>query len=493
MLVNKQCGRGKSSTGQSTLLDTLLLNPYIGIPLFLGLMYSAFFVTIQIGVPLQTLFEQILQTLFGVYPERLLNSLSAPSWIIELVLGAGKGIVITGCFIPVVGLMFFCSSLLETSGYLARMALLMDRWMQKLGLSGRAFIPLVMGMGCNVPAVLSTRTLEAKAPVIRIKTILMSTFISCSGRLGIYALFAASFFKDTGQNIIFALYLIGILFALGTGWVLRHVLLLKEAQVLPMTLPAYQCPSLGALGKASFHRVKSFVLDAGQIIIPLCLIFSLLTTLKAGTGETWLATVGKTATPIFAPMGVKQDNWPATVGLLTGFMAKEAVAGTLNALYAEEARQLGRSVAHNAGMSTNQNSLALTQKSSLSALMSERFGGGVEAFAYLLFVLLYLPCISVLSAIKRELNLAWAIFSACWTTSLAYAVSVLFYQIATFKLHPGYSATWIMGIVMTFTITGFGVRGWLRALGNPLCRILEKGRAGIRSYNLIPTRILIKT
>lgn len=418
-------------------LDNLILHRWLSFPLFFLLMYGVFWLTAEVGGGLQSWFSKGLHFLCVEKLAESLEGLQVPHWLIELLAeGLGLGVQTTLSFIPVLTCLFFCLAFLKNSGYMARGAFVMDRVMQCIGLSGKSFVPLILGFSCNVPAILAARTLENRRE--RILTILMIPFMSCGARLAIYALFVAAFFKDQGQNIIFGLYLTGIVVALLTGLALRKALLKKEED-LPfiMELPAYQLPHLGLLLKITYQRVQQFLVKAGVIIIPLCMFIGLLGSLKTAEGDTWLTVIGQQITPVFSPIGIEPENWPATMGLLTGVLAKEVVVGTLSALYMER-----------------------SQGQPVLGVIAEQFGSTEAAVAYLLFILLYFPCVSVLATIVKELGGRWALFSAAWTTGIAYAVAVLFYQTTQFFHHPLYSGLWISGILLSGGVVLYGLKRW---------------------------------
>ena len=376
----------------------------------------------------------------------------------------GKGINTTITFIPVIGAMFLALAFLEDSGYMARAAFVIDRLMRALGLPGKSFVPMIVGFGCNVPAVMSARTLENKRD--RILTVMMSPFMSCGARLAIYAVFTAAFFPVGGQNVVFSLYLIGIGMAMLTGLMFRKTILKGDPAPLVMELPPYHMPHAKALFMHAWQRLRGFVFRAGKLIIPICVLIGVLNSLNIdgamnsgeGDAESLLAVVGQWLTPIFAPMGIHQDNWPATVGLLTGVLAKEVVVGTLNSLYSQLGhlasmptdvfnfwgglREAFMSIPANLsqiGSSLGNPVLAKAPVHTLSqdvyGLMYQRFDGRVGAIAYLLFVLLYFPCVSTIGAMMRELHRGWAVFSVLWTTGVAYGAAVCFYQLATCMRH----------------------------------------------------------
>lgn len=484
------CVKREQKTGDvwTARIDSVVLNRVLGIPIFLAIMYLLFLFSINIGGAFQDFFDIGSQTLFVDGLSHGLLALGAPQWLIVLLAnGLGKGINTTITFIPVIGALFLFLAFLEDSGYMARAAFVIDRFMRALGLPGKAFVPMIVGFGCNVPAVMAARTLENKRD--RILTIMMSPFMSCGARLAIFAVFTAAFFPHGGQNIVFALYLIGILMAVLTGFILRKTLLKGDPAPLVMELPLYHLPGIKTLLLHAWQRLGNFVKRAGRLIIPICVLIGALNalnidgTMNTGEGDTQslLSMVGRFATPIFAPMGLHADNWPATVGLVTGILAKEVVVGTLNTLYTQMGhlsavtstdhfsiwaglQEALRSIPANFAQLGDALRNPVLAKAPIDpidqgvyGLMYQKFDGQVGAFAYLLFVLLYFPCISTTAAMLREAHRGWSIFSAIWMTGVAYGVAVLFYQAATFLQHPYTSTLWIVGILLVFFGTIFGI------------------------------------
>lgn len=469
-------------------IDNIVLNRILGIPIFLGLMYALFFFAINIGGALQDFFDISSQTIFVDGFAYWLAHHGSPSWLTVLLAnGIGKGLNTTITFIPVIGALFLFLALLEDSGYMARAAFVIDRFMRALGLPGKAFVPMIVGFGCNVPAVMAARTLENKRD--RILTIMMSPFMSCGARLAIYAVFTAAFFPHGGQNIVFALYLIGILMAILTGFILRQTLLKGDQSPLVMELPPYHLPQSKTVLLHAWQRLKGFVFRAGRLILPICVIIGALNTLNMdgsmNTGEgdahSLLSIIGQWITPIFTPMGIHADNWPATVGLVTGILAKEVVVGTLNTLYTQmghfgvatdtfhfwaglrEALQSIPTDFAQLGQALSNPVLAKAPIHKVSqgvyGLIYQKFDGQRGAFAYMLFVLLYFPCISTTAVMLRELHRGWAIFSAIWMTGVAYGVAVFFYQAATWLRHPLPSSIWLLAITTVF----FGTIHFIRS------------------------------
>jgi ferrous iron transport protein B len=337
----------KNDTTKKTLtqrIDNIVLSRIWGIPIFFASMYLMFFFSINIGHAFQPFFDQGSDAIFVDGFGQLLNAIHVPAAIIPmLTLGIGKGINTVVTFIPIIGCLFLWLSFLERSGYMARAAFVIDRVMRAMGLPGKSFVPLIVGFGCNVPAILATRTLEHRRD--RLLTLMMTPFMSCGARLAIYAVFTTAFFPAGGHKIVFMLYLIGIFMAVMTGFILRKTVLKGESSPLLMELPAYHCPTPSVLLRATWHRLKVFIIGAGRYIIPVCLLVGTLNTFTIdghlapepdkGSPNSMLSVLGKAVTPIFTPMGISQDNWPATVGLVSGILAKEVVVGTLNTLYTQ--------------------------------------------------------------------------------------------------------------------------------------------------------------
>jgi len=346
---------------------------------------------------------------------------------------------------------------------------------------------MIVGFGCNVPAIMATRTLENQRD--RILTILMNPFMSCGARLPVYALFAAAFFPVGGQNLVFGLYLIGIAVAVLTGLIMKNTLLKGEASPFVMELPAYHIPTMQGILFRTWDRLKSFIIRAGRVIVPMVVVINVLNYWgtdgsfgNENTDKSVLSEIGRTITPAFAPMGLTEDNWPATVGIVTGILAKEVVVGTLDAIYSKlavegEEKEEEFNFLHGiaeafASIPANLAAVtdtildplgigsATTEEPEVSTgtfgAMVARFDGKIGAFAYLLFILLYFPCIAATAAIYRETNMAWTIFVASWTTGLAYMFATVFYQLGTFAQHPISSIAWIIGLLSSFAITIIG-------------------------------------
>jgi len=359
-------------------IDRILLNRFLGVPCFLAVMYLLFVFAINVGGWLQGYVDRGSYYLFVTCLSDALQSVGAPNGVVALLAnGVGRGMNTILSFAPVIAAMFLFLAFLEDSGYMSRAAFVIDRFMRVIGLPGQAFVPMIVGFGCNVPAVMAARTLENKRD--RILTIMMTPFMSCSARLTIYAVFTAAFFPHHGQHIVFLLYLMGIVMAILTGFFLRRTVLQGEPSSFVMVLPRYHLPSARALLRSMWERLSGFVWRAGKLILPICMLigglnsFNMDGTLNTGEGSTHsiLALCGQWLTPLFAPMGIQSDNWPATIGLLTGVLAKEVVVGSLNTLYAQmgQLQQMGQSA---------------------YGVMVQQFDGQAGAFAYLLFCCIFL-------------------------------------------------------------------------------------------------------
>ncbi|NDL64462.1 Fe(2+) transporter permease subunit FeoB [Acerihabitans arboris] len=463
-------------------LDALVLNRWLGVPIFFFVMYLMFLLAINVGGALQPLFDIGSTALFIDGIRWLGHTLDFPRWLtVFLAQGVGGGINTVLPLIPQIGMMYLFLSFLEDSGYMARAAFVMDRMMQALGLPGKSFVPLIVGFGCNVPSVMGARTLDAHRE--RLITIMMAPFMSCGARLAIFAVFAAAFFGQRGASAVFSLYLLGIIVAVLTGLMLKHTIMRGEAAPFILELPVYHVPRLNNLLLQAWQKLTGFVLRAGKVIIVASMFigalnsFSLRGAAVDDINDSALASVSKRLTPLLAPMGVHADNWQATVGLVTGAMAKEVVVGTLNTLYTAEHIAAtpfdaeGFNLAGALGGAIGETWRSLKDTFSLGVLanpveaskgdgdmngrsmgvMAGKFGTAVAAYSYLIFVLLYVPCVSVMGAIARESSRGWMALSIVWGVDVAYSLATLFYQGATFAAHPADSAICI-ALVLLFNI-----------------------------------------
>lgn len=362
---------------------------------------------------------------------------------------------------------------------MARVAFIVDRLLRSIGLPGKAFVPLIVGFGCNVPSVMATRALETQPD--RILTTLMAPYMSCGARLTVYALFAAAFFPTNGQNVVFALYLFGIAVAIFSAYAVRKHLLPATTSHFILELPPYHLPILRNILIQTWQRLKGFVLRAGKAIVIVVIILNVANSIgtdgsvgNENTEKSVLSEIGKSITPLFSPMGIEEDNWPATVGIFTGIFAKEVVVGTLDALYASTdagstsiaeliegafasvpanlldlTNQLTDPLGLNLGDLDDLEAQAKGQQVEISTMiaMQTLFTGAVGAFAYLVFLLLYMPCVATIGVIYKEVGSYWAVFSVVWSFMIAYACAVTIYQLSLITTSPMTSTLWIVSVI----------------------------------------------
>lgn len=483
-------------------LDKLALSRSFGLPIFFGVMYLLFFLSINVAGVFIDLFDGLGQAAFVDLPRLALFHTGLQGSVADLAVSSiGTGLQTVLTFAPVVGFLFLCQIFLEESGYMTRAAVVADRLMRRLGLSGRAFLPLILGFGCTIPAVLATRTLDTRAE--RVLTTMMAPFMSCGARLPVYALFAAAFFPVGGQNVVFALYLLGIAAALFTGHMLAPRLTRAVPRPLAIELPVYQLPGPAMLLRLTWRRLRLFVLDAGKTILVVVSLLSVLNSVgldgsigNEANGRSVLAQAAKQVTPALAPMGISEENWPAAVGLVTGIFAKETVVGALQALYASAdttaaaapapldtardavagvwagARALAAALSDPLGLDIgttgNIEAAAAEQDIEKGVFLAliQNFDGKAGALAYMIAVLLYIPCAASLSTIWREIGGRWALASAGWTTLVAYSGSVIAYQLGTVGAHPLASILWAGGMT-TLVATVFAGARYIRLSAAP--------------------------
>jgi len=484
----------------SDYLDNVALHPLTGVPIFLGMMYLLFMFAINVGSAFIDFFDILSGTVFVTYPLHLLEPLNLPPWILTIIEGVGSGMQTVATFIPVIACLFIGLSLLENSGYLARAAFVVDSVMQKIGLPGKAFVPLIVGFGCTVPAVMSARVLDSERE--RITTVMMSPFMSCGARLPVYALFAAAFFPDSGQNLVFLLYLIGIAAAIFTGFLLKKTVLSGTSSLNIMELPPYEVPHIRAISKRVWQRTYSFVTGAGKtIVIVVCLLTffnSIGTDGSFGHQDSEQSILSRSAQvvmPVLAPMGIEEENWQAGVGIITGIFAKEVLVATFNSLYSPQnvpdkgepsfeaswqaatasikENLLGIApddpLGINVGDLTDIEAVAQEQGVELSTyqVMQAAFVGQLGAFSYLLFILLYTPCVAAMGAIKNEVGSRWAGFAGLWSFTLAYLMATLCFQVGNFFAAPLIASLYIIAVLLSFT----GIYFWLKHKGRKVLTI----------------------
>ena len=393
---------------RSEKIDAVLTSKLWGIPIFIAIMFFIFWVTFTLlGEPLQNLMDKGIQ-LFTDGLASLMEMAKISGWLQRLVIDgicAGVGSVLS--FLPIIVLLFFFLSLLEDSGYMARVAFVMDKLLRKIGLSGRSFVPMLIGFGCSVPAIMSARTLSSERD--RKMTILLTPFMSCSAKLPIYGMIIMAFFPTHRALIMISVYLIGILVAVLSGLLLKGTVFKGNPVPFVMELPAYRIPSPRSVLLLMWEKAKDFLRKAFTIIFMASIViwflqsFDLRLNMVADSSASILAQIGNLIAPLFTPIGF--HDWRASTALLTGITAKETVVSTLTVL---------------TGAATD---------AQLAEILGTVFTP-LSAYAFLVFTVLYMPCVAAFAASKRELG-SWkgAILTSLYQTGAAYIVATIVYQV----------------------------------------------------------------
>jgi ferrous iron transport protein B len=435
-------------------IDRVVLNRFLGIPVFLAAMWLVFKLTFDLSAPFGDWIDAMTNGPFKRWTAALLGGVGAPDWTVSLVndgIVSGVGFVLV--FVPVIFAMMFFITFLEGSGYMARAAFVMDKAMHAMGLHGKSFIPMVLGFGCNVPGVYATRTLESGRD--RILTALLIPLMSCGARLPVYVLFVGVFFPERPGTVIWALYVIGIALAIAMGVVFKKTLFRGQAPTFIMELPPYRMPSLRSLCLHTWEKGKHFLYKAGTYILAVSVIVWFMLNLPWGVEhkkDSLLGKAGQVMAPALAPLGF--GTWEAASALLTGVIAKEIVVGTMGEIYApgapaaedaataptlaEDLREIAVSfggavkeslanVAGTAGLS----SFSMEDEEGASPLKDAVRGAftPLTALGFMVFVLLYMPCVVVAIAMRQEFG-GWKWFGVAFAyqTALAWGVALLVYQ-----------------------------------------------------------------
>lgn len=391
-------------------IDRIATHKIFALPLFLGVMALVFFITFgPFGSRMSDGVDYGIVHRFDPWMRAVLTGAGASGWAVSLVCdGVVKGVGSIVSFFPQILLLFLFLSILEDSGYMARAAFIMDKLLHKTGLSGRSFVPMLMGFGCSVPAVMSARTLDNERD--RRMTIMLTPFMSCSAKMPVYALFIAAFFPYHRALVITSIYVTGVIVAIIVAMMLRKTVLKGGHAPFVMELPPYRLPTLKTLWRHMYERVKDFTVRAGTILLAASVVIWFLQSFSPQlqmltpqqSGQSILAVIGKFIAPLFAPLGF--GFWQASVALVSGFVAKEAIVGTLTILYNP------------------------VSDAAMTATLQGIFTP-VSAVSFLVFVLLYMPCVAAFSAIRREMNSTkWAVGTVVMQTGVAWAVSFIIYQ-----------------------------------------------------------------
>jgi ferrous iron transport protein B len=384
-------------------IDQVVTNRFLGLPLFLLAMWAVFQFTFKLGDPLIGWVEAVFEGLGGLVTGWL-GVLGASEMLVSFVVDGiigGVGSVLV--FIPPIFLLFLALSFLEDSGYMARAAYIMDRFMHFLGLHGKSFLPLLIGFGCNVPAIMATRTLESRQD--RLVTILINPLMSCAARLPVYVLFAGAFFTANQGWVIFSLYLLGIVLAIMIGKLFKTFIFKGGISTFVMELPPYRLPTLKSIFIHMWQRGSSFIRKAGTIILGVVVLVWLFSNLPPGveyaSQESIIGKIGSVLAPLFTPAGF--GNWEAAAALIFGILAKEVVVGTLGVLYGMDEAGLSQAIAQH--------------------------WTPLSAYAFMVMTLIYIPCVAAIGAIRRETNSwGWTVFAIAYSLVVGCVMAVLVFQ-----------------------------------------------------------------
>lgn len=401
--VLSKCLKKKNEENESLSekADKILLNPFLAYPIFILMMILTFKITFSwVGQPLSDILDGLLNDSFMPWISELLSGTSPwfQSLIVDGVIGGVGGIVV---LLPVILSLFICITVLEDSGYMARVAFLMDKFMRRMGLSGKAFIPMMVGFGCSVPAIMSARTLESEKD--RKLTALLVPLMSCNARLPVYTVFAAVFFESHQGLVVGSLYLLGIVMAFIIGILFKNTLFKKDEEPFIIELPEYKIPMVKSIITSTYDKAKGFMKKAATVIFAMSVLIWFLSNFNLHgmveeVNDSILASVGNFMAPIFKPIGF--GSWQAAVSLLSGLLAKESVLASMEVIYAGD----------------------------LSMILPMHFTA-ISAYSFLVFILLYTPCISVIGTMKKEYGTKMTVFSVCYQLVLAWVVSFLVYNI----------------------------------------------------------------
>ncbi len=393
---------------RSIQIDNILTHKHFAIPIFLVFMMIVFWLTFNvIGSSLSDLLAIGIDGITNAVDSALAGFNASPALHSLIINGVFAGVGSVLSFLPIIVVLFFFLSILEDSGYMARVAFVMDKLLRKIGLSGRSFVPMLIGFGCSVPAIMATRTLPSERD--RKMTIILTPFMSCSAKLPVYAVFTAAFFAEYQSLVMISLYVLGMIVAVAAGLLLKKTVFEGSPVPFVMELPPYRMPAAKSVFLKMWERAMDFIKRAFTVIFMATIIIWTLQSFDFGfnivadAGDSMLASVGKLAAPIFAPLGFA--DWRAATALVTGLTAKEAVVSTFAVL------------------------LGASDPGSISPLMSQIFTP-LSAFSFLTFTLLYMPCAAAMAAVKREMG-SWrsAAGVMAFQTATAWIVALIVYQV----------------------------------------------------------------
>ncbi|MBO6202326.1 MAG: ferrous iron transport protein B [Selenomonas sp.] len=400
-------------------MDKFLANGILALPIFLAIMYAVFNITFEwIGQPIADALDAAINEDFLDFAKESLEAAGVADWMVSLVCDgviAGVGAVLT--FVPLIFVLFFCLSFLDGTGYMARIAFIMDPIMRRCGLTGKGVMPLMMGFGCAVPAVMGARALDSEKD--RMVSIMVTPFLTCGAKLPIMALFAAMFFPDDAANIVFAMYILGVVMAIVAAKILGSSVFKDGGSTFLLELPPYRMPDMKTVLLETWDKGKGYLIKAGTIIFAASVLLWVMSNYNfdgpCEIDESILATLGNWMSTLFVFHGFA--TWEAGAALLSGIMAKETVVATIGILYGADE------------VSTEAEDAVETADTLLETGMATSFTA-LSAFAFMVFSQLYTPCVTALGTIKKEAGgWKWMGFSAVYMFAIAWVVSLLVYQI----------------------------------------------------------------
>ena len=409
---------GNVGQSRSEKIDHYLANGWLALPIFLCILYAVFQITFTwIGQPIADALDELINTDFLDFMTDFLTDAGVADWMVSLVCDgiiAGVGAVLT--FVPLIFVLFFCLSFLDGTGYMARIAFIMDPIMRRCGLTGKGLMPLMMGFGCGVPAIMGARALDSEKD--RMVSILITPFLTCGAKLPIMALFAAMFFPDNAANVVFAMYIVGVVMAIVVAKGLGKTLFKDEGSTFLLELPPYRVPDMKSVLLETWDKGKGYLVKAGTIIFAASVLLWVMSNYNfSGPCEiedSILATLGSWMSTLFTFQGF--DTWEAGAAILSGIMAKETVVATIGILYGV------------ADVSTEAEDALDSAAQMMGTDMGTAFTT-LSALAFMVFSQLYTPCVTALGTIKKETNSwKWMIFSAVYQFAIAWVISLLVYQ-----------------------------------------------------------------
>ena len=410
-----------SSVGPSLTekLDSVLANGVFALPLFLAILYAVFQITFEwIGQPIADALEELITGDFTEWVAGLLEGAEVADWMQALILdGIIGGVGSVVIFVPLIFILFFCLSFLDGTGYMARVAFIMDPIMRKAGLSGKSVMPLMMGFGCGVPSIMGARALDNEKD--RMLSILAAPFLTCGAKLPIMALFAAMFFPENAANVVFAMYIVGVVMAIVSTKLLTATKYKAETATFLLELPPYRMPDMKTVLLETWDKGKGYLVKAGTIIFAGCVLIWFLgafnsTGMVEEQSESFLASIGAVVGALFTFHGF--GNWEAGAAIISGILAKESVISTIGVLYGLP------------DISAEAEDAVETAEALGATGMAAAFTS-LSAFAFMVFSQLYTPCVTALGTIKKETN-SWKMmfFAAGYMFALAWVVSLIVYQ-----------------------------------------------------------------